>query len=71
MNQCYYRIKQLTTNGKSKGLLPISRATIFRWVKDGRFPRPKRLGPRVIAWLAADVDDWVKKSAATQWGNRP
>ena len=61
MNQCYYRIKQLATDGNSKGLLPVSKATIWRWVKEGRFPRPKQLGPRVTAWLATDVDGWVNK----------
>jgi prophage regulatory protein len=62
MNQCYYRINQLANIGNSKGLLPVSKATIWRWVKEGRFPRPKHLGPRVTAWLAADVDSWVQRS---------
>ena len=59
MNQCYYRINQIANYGNSKGLLPVSKATIWRWVKEGRFPKPKHLGPRVTAWLAADVDGWV------------
>ena len=27
--------------------------------KDGRFPEPVKLGPRSIAWVAADVEAWV------------
>lgn len=39
-----------------RGPIPVSRSTWWQGVKDGRFPQPVRLGPRVTAWRAADID---------------
>lgn len=39
-------------------LVPVSRATIRRWVENGRFPKPAILGPRRIAWFLDDVVAW-------------
>jgi prophage regulatory protein len=36
--------------------IPVSRATWWRWVKDGRAPKPVRLGPGIVAWRASDID---------------
>ena len=36
--------------------LPAS--TLYRYVAQGLFPRPYRLGPNTVAWLATDVDSW-------------
>ena len=41
------------------GLIPISSATLWRKVRDGSFPSPVKLGPRVTAWKAADVSAWI------------
>lgn len=34
---------------------PVSRATWYAGIKDGRFPAPIKLGPRAVAWRSADV----------------
>jgi predicted DNA-binding transcriptional regulator AlpA len=36
-------------------LLGISSATIRRRVKDGLFPRPKKLSKRVVAWNVGEL----------------
>lgn len=36
-------------------VLDVRPATIFRWVKEGSFPSPLRIGPRVFRWPLADV----------------
>lgn len=41
-------------------LLPISRATWLRGVKDGSFPKPKRLSANTVAWLAKDVYELIE-----------
>ena len=38
-----------------KGLLPISRSAFYAGIKDGRFPRPIRLGPRTSAWSKSAI----------------
>lgn len=45
-----------------KGPIPVSRSTWWAGVKDGRFPKPVKLGPRITAWRAEDIDDLCAKS---------
>ena len=40
--------------------LGISRATLYRWISEGRFPRPLILGPRVRRWRAGVIENWLK-----------
>jgi predicted DNA-binding transcriptional regulator AlpA len=42
-------------------LVPVSAATVWRWVKEGKFPEPVRIGSRITAWKAADVQAWLAK----------
>ena len=38
----------------------LKRSTIYDWMEKGNFPRPLRLGERVVAWREADVDKWIQ-----------
>lgn len=40
--------------------IELSRATIYRLTKAGKFPAPKRLSPNAIGWLESDIDHWIK-----------
>ena len=44
--------------------IPISKATLYRWVAESRFPKPVRLGPRRSAWLSSEVAQWQADRAA-------
>jgi predicted DNA-binding transcriptional regulator AlpA len=37
----------------------LSRATIYRMVRAGTFPRPFRISVGRIAWLISDFDRWM------------
>lgn len=39
--------------------LGISRAVLRTWRQQEKFPQPVRLGARMIAWRAQDVQEWV------------
>ena len=39
--------------------LQISRATVYRWLDEGRFPRPVRLGERTIGWKESSLAGWL------------
>ena len=41
-------------------MIPVSPATLWRWVREGAFPKPVRLSSRITAWRAEDVDRWIK-----------
>lgn len=48
----FQRLPEVTTRYKT------SRSTLYRWVKEGRFPKPVSLGPRLIAWRESDLQAW-------------
>lgn len=37
------------------GPIPVSKSTWWQGVKEGRFPRPMKLGPRTTVWRAEDI----------------
>ncbi len=45
--------------------LGLSRATIFRNVKAGRFLAPIKISQRAIGWRIDDVEAWIAARAAT------
>ena len=45
--------------------LGLSRATIFRNVKAGRFPTPIKISQRAIGWRIDEVEAWIAARAAT------
>jgi predicted DNA-binding transcriptional regulator AlpA len=57
----FLREKQLVGNAKTHeaGLLPFSRATLWRRVKDGTFPQPVKLSERTTAWPTIEVRKWM------------
>ena len=50
----FYRLPQL------KARLNVSGSSIWAWVKAGKFPKPIKLSENCTAWVAADVEQWVK-----------
>jgi prophage regulatory protein len=41
-------------------LTGLGRSTIYRWIAEGTFPLPVRLGPRAIAWRWSDLERWTQ-----------
>ncbi len=41
-------------------LLGISNATLYRWLNEGDFPRPKKLGANSVGRLESDVREWLE-----------
>ena len=39
----------------------LTRATIYRWMKAGDFPKSIRLAHGVVVWKESDIDEWVKR----------
>jgi len=38
----------------------LSRPSIYRYMKCGRFPPRRRVGPNRVAWLPAEVVAWIE-----------
>ena len=41
-------------------LTGLGRSTIYRWIAEGTFPLPERLGPRAVAWRWSDLERWTQ-----------
>jgi prophage regulatory protein len=46
--------------------IPFSRATIYRKIDDGTFPRPVKIGANRIAWISSEIDQWIESLAAAR-----
>lgn len=38
----------------------VSRATRYRWIKDGLFPAPVKLGPNSVGWRESVIREWLE-----------
>lgn len=44
----------------------LSRTTIYRLEKSGKFPARYRLSPGRVGWLESDIDQWIRSRARLQ-----
>lgn len=45
------------------GPIPVSKSTWWAGVKDGRFPKPLKLGTRVTVWRVEDIRSLIARGA--------
>lgn len=45
-----------------------SRTTIWRWTRNGDFPRPFKIGPNSIAWTREQLDAWLADKSNSNGG---
>lgn len=50
--------------GNDAPIIPVSPATLWRWVRSGKFPKPMKVGPNTTAWRVADVRQWLQAQVA-------
>ena len=53
----YIRFKEL------RKLIPLGRTTIWRMMREGRFPQSRRIGKMATAWLESEVEEWIRQRA--------
>jgi hypothetical protein len=55
----YLRLPQIIGDAKAKppipAVIPVSKSTWWQGVKEGRFPKSVKLGPRTTAWRVEDI----------------
>jgi prophage regulatory protein len=44
------------------GPIPVSKSTWWQGVKDGRYPKPVKLGPRITAWRVEDIRSLISEA---------
>lgn len=38
----------------------MPKSTIYDRMAKGGFPKPRKIGPRAVAWLSSEIDDWMR-----------
>lgn len=38
----------------------LARSTVWHLAKNGSFPQPIRLSPKITVWRAGEIQDWIK-----------
>jgi predicted DNA-binding transcriptional regulator AlpA len=51
------------TKPAKPGLLPVSPATIRRWVIESKFPKPFKLGTSATVWNLDEVESFIAQLA--------
>jgi prophage regulatory protein len=64
MAQRVIRINELASTKGKPGRLPVSPATWWRWVKEGKAPAPFKLGPNTTVWDVDQVEAFLAQQAA-------
>ncbi|OOV08846.1 hypothetical protein RF819_02065 [Rhodoferax fermentans] len=66
-DSAYIRESDLVQSPKrpnSTAPLPFSAPTLWRMVRDSRFPKPHKLSTRVTAWRVSQIREWMAAQAA-------
>ncbi len=61
MSKRVIRISELANSKDRIGRVPVSSATIWRWVKEGKFPKPFKLSDRITVWNTDEVDVFLSQ----------
>lgn len=62
MQEQLLRLNQIIGD-KKKGIppmVPVSRSTVWAWVKEGKFPAPIKLGPSTTCWKLSDIQQFIQ-----------
>jgi len=55
----YLRLNQIVGNKNANppitAIIPISKSSWWKGVKEGKYPQPVKLGPRMTAWKTSDI----------------
>jgi len=54
------------TRQELEKLFKVSPATIYRWIKEGKFPKPIHLGANMVRWKVSDIESWLTEKETSQ-----
>ena len=53
------RITRLIRLKEVQHRVGLGRSTIYRWMAEGKFPKPVQLGGYAVAWAEEDINSWI------------
>ncbi|MDP2228244.1 MAG: AlpA family transcriptional regulator [Moraxellaceae bacterium] len=46
----------------------LGRSSVYKFITEGRFPKPVALGDRAVGWVEEEVQDWIRARVAARDG---
>ena len=56
--------KKLLRRGAVREKTGWSTSAIYAAMAEGTFPKPLKIGKRAVAWVEAEVDEWIERRLA-------
>ncbi|MEN3160333.1 AlpA family transcriptional regulator [Alkalimonas sp. NCh-2] len=44
----------------------LARSTIYKFIAEDRFPKPVKLGARMVAWVESEIQEWIQEKVLTR-----
>jgi prophage regulatory protein len=66
-NSCVYQPLMVNISKKFlrlpevKAITGLSKSSIYARIAEGTFPRQIPLGPRIVVWVDADIQNWINE----------
>ena len=48
----------------------LSKASVYKMLEDGEFPKQVKLGDRGVAWVESDIQSWIDKKIKISKGSK-
>jgi len=48
-------------------IIPVSKASWYNGMRDGKYPKPVKLSVRSVAWKSADIEDLISRLSNGGW----
>lgn len=55
------RVPRLIRLPEVRHRVGLGRSTIYRWMAEGKFPKPVQLGGYVVAWPEDEIERWISE----------
>jgi len=62
----FLRLYQIIGGKNYPAIIPISRSSWLMGIREGRFPRPVKLGRRTTAWKVSDIRALLTKEPSNE-----
>ena len=42
--------------------LGVAHSTLYKWVEEGTFPKPYKMGKKSVRWRLSEVEQWLEEN---------
>lgn len=61
-------VDHFLTLAEVRARVSLGRTTIYRWISQGKFPKPIPLASQVVRWRESEIAQWMEAPASWHQG---